>query len=575
MSRSDRRFHRFHNVALVCAIAAVWGFAFRVWPASQESIVSSPHNLSLSGPGPVKSLSETEICIFCHVPHRAGVPPLWNRELSQAGYITYKSSTAKAQPGQPTGASKLCLSCHDGTIAVGRLLSRPGGAPMGTAERIRGRKNLGTDLSNDHPISMSYSQAQTGRPGGFKALPGPYGPVALDPTGQVQCTSCHDPHNNGYGDFLVMDNREGRLCLMCHDVRNWGSCSHNLSTARWNGAGPNPWPYTPYEDVHTNACANCHTMHDAGGPEHLLYYLKEADTCYSCHNGSVAPKDLRRDFESPFRHRVEAAIGSRPKPTGREYRVTRSGCTDCHNPHAANTMDGVKPNVSGALAGVSGMSATGGIMSEARYEYEVCYKCHSAAAEYSVTRLIRRDRMFSSLRDKFNPSAASFHPVQGVGRNANVPSLIPPLSPSSLVSCTDCHRTDSAGPNAVMGPHGSKNRFLLALPYQTGDMVTESQQAYALCYECHDRMSIISDRSFTEHNRHVVRVRAPCSVCHDAHGISRSEGTFVHNAHLINFDTTVVRRDLVTQRLEYTAEGFQKGACYLSCHGVNHSPHSY
>jgi len=548
------------------------------WPASQDSIVNSPHNLSISGPGPVKSLSESEICVFCHVPHRAGVTPLWNRQLSQAAYITYKSSTAKARPGQPTGASKLCLSCHDGTIAVGRLLSRPMPEPMGGSERIRGRKNLGTDLSDDHPVSMSYNQALSARGASFKALPMQYGFVRTDEIGQVQCTSCHDPHNNRYGDFLVMDNREGRLCLTCHNLRDWALSSHNLSPARWNGSGRNPWPNTSYDDVHTNACANCHSVHQAGGKEHLLYFDSEAETCYLCHNGAVARKDLRRDFQKPYRHRVESAIGSRPAKLPDQPGSAKVGCTDCHNPHAANELDAAKPNVSGALKSVSGMTATGAAVERASFEQEVCYKCHSVAAQYSVTHPIRRLQMLSSMREKFNPSAVSFHPVEAPGRNPNVPSLLPPWSSSSRVTCSDCHGAEaSAGdnPNAIHAVHGSNNRYLLILPYQTGDMVSESYQSYALCYQCHDRMNILSDRSFTEHNRHIVHVRAPCSACHDAHGISRGEGTSVHNAHLINFDLTVVRPDPLTQRLEYTSEGFQKGACFLSCHGRNHSPNSY
>jgi len=561
---------------LAVVLAVLLGSA--VWPASQDSVVNSPHNLSVSGPGPVKSLSESEVCVFCHASHRAGVTPLWNRELSQAVYITYKSPTAKAQPTQPTGASKLCLSCHDGTIALGRILSRQTPESLSGSQRIRDRKNLGTDLSDDHPVSMVYSRAQSGKPGTFKAVPLQGAPVTLDENGQVQCTSCHDAHSNRFGDFLAMDNREGRLCLACHSLKDWAASTHNISTARWNGRGHNPWPYTPYEDVHSNACANCHSVHEAGGKEHLLYYNQEAENCYSCHNGAVAHKDLRPDFEKPFRHRVEAAVGARPKPIGRDFQVTRVGCTDCHNPHASGDMEATPPNASGALKGVSGMAVTGAIAEQAQFEYEVCFKCHSRNVQYSVTRPVRRLRMLSSLREKFDPSAVSYHPVVAAGHGASVPSLVAPRSATGLISCTDCHSDDSTAPGsptAIRGPHGSKYPSLLVLPYETGDMINESQEAYALCYQCHDRQSIISDQSFSEHYRHVVRVRAPCSVCHDAHGVSRSEGTALHNSHLINFDITVVRPDPASRRLEYTAEGFRKGACFLSCHGNNHSPHSY
>ena len=36
-----------------------------------ESVISSKHNLSVSGPGDIRATMESEICIFCHTPHRA------------------------------------------------------------------------------------------------------------------------------------------------------------------------------------------------------------------------------------------------------------------------------------------------------------------------------------------------------------------------------------------------------------------------------------------------------------------------------------------------------------------------
>ena len=90
-----------------------------------HSIINSKHNLSLSGPGTIRSATEGDICIFCHSPHSlAGQSPLWNHEMSVAPYTPYSSSTLKATVGQPTGASKLCLSCHDGTVALGMVDNR-------------------------------------------------------------------------------------------------------------------------------------------------------------------------------------------------------------------------------------------------------------------------------------------------------------------------------------------------------------------------------------------------------------------------------------------------------------------
>ncbi|MCF6286415.1 MAG: hypothetical protein L3K26_14665, partial [Candidatus Hydrogenedentes bacterium] len=111
---------------------------------ANPDIENTKHNLSVSGPGTVKGSSETEICLFCHSPHTAtAAVPLWNRTLPNLVYIPYSSSTLQSSPGQPTYASKLCLSCHDGTIALGSLESRD--TPIAMTGALSGRADLTTD----------------------------------------------------------------------------------------------------------------------------------------------------------------------------------------------------------------------------------------------------------------------------------------------------------------------------------------------------------------------------------------------------------------------------------------------
>ena len=113
---------------LLCALIAACGVlaVAHLLGQSPQRVKNTVHNLSISGPGAVRAISETEVCVFCHTPHgSSGVTPLWNRNSPVGPYTIYQSSSLEAAIGQPTGASKLCLSCHDGTIALGSVLSRP------------------------------------------------------------------------------------------------------------------------------------------------------------------------------------------------------------------------------------------------------------------------------------------------------------------------------------------------------------------------------------------------------------------------------------------------------------------
>ena len=130
-------------------------------------IISSPtgstaYNLSAGGPGEVRAQSESQVCIFCHAPHNAAPQtPLWNRENPRVYYRIYQSSTTDARIDQPTGASKMCLSCHDGSMALGNVLSRPASHPIVMTARTipPGQTDLTNDLSDDHPIGFRYDRA--------------------------------------------------------------------------------------------------------------------------------------------------------------------------------------------------------------------------------------------------------------------------------------------------------------------------------------------------------------------------------------------------------------------------------
>lgn len=182
--------------------------------------------------------------------------------------------------------------------------------------------------------------------------------------------------------------------------------------------------------------------------------------------------------------------------------------------------------------------------------------------------------MQTNVRLEFDPSNPSFHPVEAAGQNPNVPSLISPLSVSSVVYCTDCHASDNSSAN---GPHGSVYVPILKYRYETADYTTESYQAYELCYQCHERNAIVNNTSNQHaervHGAHIVTLQTPCNVCHDPHGV---QGNSTNQSHLVNFDTSVVSQSTGPfGRLEFVDDGNFAGQCYLNCHGRNHNPRRY
>ncbi|MHC5094552.1 MAG: cytochrome c3 family protein [Planctomycetota bacterium] len=522
------------------------------------SVRGSPHDLSAIAAG--------DACSFCHTPHKA-LPktPGWSHKLSDTVYKIYQSSSLDAKVGQPTGDSKLCLSCHDGTVALSHTRKRgPGGVYI-----TPGDANLGTDLSDDHPISFVYSNVLTAEDSQIRS---PYGlpqELKLDRNSELQCTTCHSAHDNTYGDFLVMSNQRSQMCVSCHDLNGWQGSSHESSTASVRTARDQYLKKSQYGSVSENGCQNCHRPHSAGGPERLLHFRRSEDNCLNCHDGSVARANIRTEIAKPSSHNVIRFdrihdITESPLDTPRHVE-----CVDCHNPHAAQKAVSQSSLISGSMAWVSGVTSSGGPTQQAQYEYEVCYKCH-ADNPSRVQSKITRDITQTNTRLEFDPSNPSYHPVGSPGVNMDVPSLKLPMTSQSIIRCTDCHRSDSD----VKGPHGSNYAPLLANNYTTRDFTSESAYAYALCYDCHSRNSILADESFPLHSKHLGD-QIPCSACHDAHGISSGQGSSTNNSHLINFDRVIVAPDSASGRLEFEDLGRFSGRCYLQCHSVGHSPREY
>ena len=173
-----------------------------------------------------------QTCIFCHAPHNTSTQgPLWSHASTTATYTLYASSTMTATPGQPGSISKLCLSCHDGTVAINNYAGGSGGLKFSAGDTAY----IGIDLSNDHPVGITYNAASAASNGkladpttksvtiGSSVSKSGTITAMMLVDGKVECTSCHDVHNRytvqtNSGRGLVKVNLAGStLCLQCHN----------------------------------------------------------------------------------------------------------------------------------------------------------------------------------------------------------------------------------------------------------------------------------------------------------------------------------------------------------------------
>ena len=591
---------------LILTFILIWSVP--VWAAGR-GVENTLHNLSTSGPGSIKSGVVTQVCVFCHTPHNSSPrAPLWNRRDSGSTYIEYGSSTLDALPGQPTGKSRLCLACHDGTVALGALLKPPAGnyIPLNVKIPKRSTANLGTDLRDDHPISFVFDSALAGQDGQLHQ-PRTIG-LPLQ-NGELQCTTCHDPHDSTLAPFLRKSVVDGQLCITCHNKFgtgwSWADSSHATSTATSNSQAAWPerkasWP--AFSTVGAGGCLNCHTPHNAGTPTRLIKG-EEEKTCYLCHDGTVAAKNIKDDSAKIYAHPVNITPNPDHDAETLENPATmaqHAECSDCHNPHsteAALPMISFNPSNPGAphttapaanalIKNVKGVDINGAVKSNVQYQYELCFKCHGLPGKSACgngrcstatnLQMVRQDGVYN-IRDKVNsatPGLVSYHPIErnNPANDTEVPSLradIPLNKTSSLIYCTDCHSSDTAasGPGAN-GPHGSRFPAILAQNYGFASNVPDSSASHQVCFKCHDERSIRADESKFPHNKHLKEGRSGCINCHDPHGSQSS-------THLINFLTNIggvanVKPISPNAEPVWTDLGVYAGSCTLSCHGFDH-----
>jgi hypothetical protein len=224
--------------------------------------------LSLGATGSLTDDPLQRICIYCHAPHHTKRQaadlryiPLWNHEVTTLTYTPYTSgngaigltgdhetSSIIASIGdisQPVSVSKLCLSCHDGSVglnayglapvdpilnpasATSFMVNDLGGSFLnGNVRLSTNTKNYligeGGDLTNHHPVGFDYIavanvDTEIADPSAKFSSGVAISDVLYER--QMECATCHDVHNSrsGIGEKLLWEsNYNSNFCCVCH-----------------------------------------------------------------------------------------------------------------------------------------------------------------------------------------------------------------------------------------------------------------------------------------------------------------------------------------------------------------------
>lgn len=211
---------------LLIALATVTGAALA--GIALADLTGSKHDFSN------QAWSEGDKCGACHTPHNTVAPkstPAWepNADLNRRFGTTVPTRTRTDRREQlgpsyagnrrllagrtynPGPGTLSCLRCHDGTIASDLI---PGARPFHSSNIAAPGLLAAGHGRSDHPVGVEYPQNDRG----YKAVTAVTASNAITlPNNQVECISCHDPHNEANNRaMLVMSNAGSAMCLTCH-----------------------------------------------------------------------------------------------------------------------------------------------------------------------------------------------------------------------------------------------------------------------------------------------------------------------------------------------------------------------
>lgn len=300
------------------------------------------------------------------------------------------------------------------------------------------------------------------------------------PYAQGECLSCHDPHG-GPLKSLLRGKRYGESCDNCHSA---------VTGAKELVHGP----------AAAGACGACHRPHSSAYP--MLLTGQGRDLCLRCHASTGVEIDSMHFVHSP----------------------SREDCRMCHDPHESSERGILKSDpvalCTGCHQDIAHTIDNSSRQHDAVTKDRSCLNCHAAhASNHPVLMKNRASALCFECHDR------EIEMPDGT-RLANIKEIIETGTslhgPVSQHDCTACHDI-----------HGGDHSRLLTREYPSAIYYPYDDNAYALCFSCHDRRLVLEERDDTvtsfrngDMNLHYVHVHKDakgrsCKVCHDAHASTR------------------------------------------------------
>ncbi len=296
------------------------------------------------------------------------------------------------------------------------------------------------------------------------------------PTGEGECTACHDPH--GSSNKFQLLSRGSNLCFTCHDEDIvGGKYAH----------GP----------AAVGGCITCHDPHTADYAHNLR--AKGSDLCYTCHT-----EKREAIHTAEFVH----------KPVSED-------CTSCHNPHSSQEkymlLSKVPTLCLDCHEDQKNKIESATVKHDALEIDRTCLNCHDAHMSNIAKNLTMEpmdlcmnchDRVYEKEKGRDIVNMEKW-----LAENSDH------HGPIKQKDCSGCHN-----------PHGSENFRILRDTYPATFYMPFAVENYSLCFSCHEKTLVLEPETTQltnfrngNQNLHFTHVNKKgkgrtCRACHETHG---------------------------------------------------------